>query len=226
METRLVISTAPVKYGHVSSLGVRASLFIFITTSFASFFTLLLRLCFCYPLVVMRRDGSWWRRRREGETWPPFIDVNLTILLECSQTPPVNFVRFLSLQVQLIFINLFIYSFIISCTSIAFVLGHVLLFLTKNLRDKKKLKQIVMRIIQRTRSPAQRGGHKVNDRKDHWPFDTLPCVIVSEMSRLSVINYWSACRGCFDRTNYTRKKITCSVFSYIPVFLNTFCILT
>lgn len=135
METWLVISTAPVKYGHVSSLGVRASLFIFITTSFASFFTLLLRLCFCYPLVVMRRDGSWWRRRREGETWPPFIDVNLTILLECSQIPSVNFVRFLSLQVQ----QIFFFSFFFSCTSIAFELSYVLLFLKKNLRDKQSL---------------------------------------------------------------------------------------
>lgn len=134
METRLVISTAPVKYGHVSSLGVRASLFIFITTSFASFFTLLLRLCFCYSLVVMRRDGSWWRRWREGETWLPFIDVNLTIQLECSQIPPVILGRFLSLWVQQIFIY-----FIFSCMTIAFVLGYALLFLKKNLWDKKSL---------------------------------------------------------------------------------------
>lgn len=52
METRLVISTVSEKYGHVSSLGIRASLFIFIITRTASFFTLLLHLCFCYPLVA------------------------------------------------------------------------------------------------------------------------------------------------------------------------------
>lgn len=33
METQLVISTMSEKYGHVSSLGCRASLFIFITTA-------------------------------------------------------------------------------------------------------------------------------------------------------------------------------------------------
>jgi len=33
METQLVISAVSEKYGHVSSLGIRASLFIFITTT-------------------------------------------------------------------------------------------------------------------------------------------------------------------------------------------------
>lgn len=61
-----------------------------------------------------------------------------------------------------------IYLFIFfSCTSIAFVLSYVLLFFKKKSPGQEELKQIVMTIIQRTRSPAQRGGHKVNDRKDH-----------------------------------------------------------
>lgn len=37
METRLVISAVAEKYGHVSSLGIRASLFIFITTALHHF---------------------------------------------------------------------------------------------------------------------------------------------------------------------------------------------
>lgn len=37
METLLVISTVAEKYGHVSSLGIKASLFIFITTALHHF---------------------------------------------------------------------------------------------------------------------------------------------------------------------------------------------
>lgn len=52
METRLVISTVSEKYGHVSSLGIRASLFIFITTGLHHFSLSYYVFCFCYPLVA------------------------------------------------------------------------------------------------------------------------------------------------------------------------------
>lgn len=78
METRLVISTVSEKYRHVSSLGIRASLFIFITSAPASFFTLLLRLCFCYPPVAACSlcSGGWWSTAtagQEGKHGHPFL---------------------------------------------------------------------------------------------------------------------------------------------------------
>lgn len=61
MEMQLVISAVSELYGHVSSLGVRASLFIFITTSLHHFslshnafvFVIRLSLCACYAV-------GWW----------------------------------------------------------------------------------------------------------------------------------------------------------------------
>lgn len=56
------------------------------------------------------------------------------------------------------------------------------------------------------RTAARRSSRKVNERKGRWPFDTLPCVTVSQRSKVSVINYWSACRGCLDVWHTSRRQ--------------------
>lgn len=77
METQLVISPLSEKYGHVSSLGIGASLFIFITT--ADHFSLSY-----YVFVFVTRLSrharyvvGWWSTATGAgrKTWPSFKDA-------------------------------------------------------------------------------------------------------------------------------------------------------
>ena len=61
METQLVISTVSEKYGHVSSLGIGASLFIFITTTPHHFSLSYYAFVFVTRLSPRARYAVGWR---------------------------------------------------------------------------------------------------------------------------------------------------------------------
>lgn len=97
METQLVISTVSEKYGHVSSLGIRASLFIFITTALHHFSLSYYAFCFCYPLVATCSlcsgtvvGGVGGRKEKHGHL---FTGCWVTILEGRSRLRPSNLHR-------------------------------------------------------------------------------------------------------------------------------------
>lgn len=78
METQLVISTVSEKYGHVSSLGIRASLFIFITTAPHHFSFSYYAFVFVTRLSPHARYAVGWWSAATGagrKTRPSFTDV-------------------------------------------------------------------------------------------------------------------------------------------------------
>lgn len=71
MEIQLVISTVPTIYGHLFSLAIRASLFIFITTSLHRFSLSYYAFVFVIHLLVMQCDGDpqFWGRQTSVATF-------------------------------------------------------------------------------------------------------------------------------------------------------------
>lgn len=86
METQLVISTVSEKYGHVSSLRIRSSLFIFITTASHRFslsyyaFVFVTRMSLCSEIVV---DGDRGRKEKHGHLQKMLNNDPVKMLSNC-----------------------------------------------------------------------------------------------------------------------------------------------
>lgn len=74
MEIQLVISTVSKIYGHLFSLAIRASLFIFITTSLhrfsLSYYAFVFVIHLLCSVMVIHSFGA------DKQAWPPSIDLD------------------------------------------------------------------------------------------------------------------------------------------------------